>query len=378
MTTKMRENQASRTGNRKTIFEIRKNPLLKGDTLIDPEMTKFPFIGGGSYKGDWVGNKREGFGVEVTTSGTKYEGEFRAGKYHGRGTFWGKSKKGLRKEYAGEWENGHRSGRGEMFYENGDVYVGSFIRGRKHGSGKLTYADGGVYEGEFEDDEKNGGGIMRYANGNVFQGHYVGDKKEGAGSFYYASTCKMYIGEWVEDNARCGELRDASSEERGFYGGDAAPLHGAGHFTTPMLELADPSRVLASKVAEVRLERALSSSSSSSLSGGEYESSNDRRRSGGDEGSSQGGGGGAGEGGAIVSEAMRESISQAESLFSQMDTHGNGLVPLALLTEVFSSLLGAFFGEGEIRQLATQLEISEDTEVSLPEVVELCSYLASS
>ncbi|CAM9664301.1 unnamed protein product, partial [Choristocarpus tenellus] len=38
-----------------------------------------------------------------------------------------------------------------MTYSNGSKYEGEWKGGRKHGKGKLSMADGSVYNGEFDD-----------------------------------------------------------------------------------------------------------------------------------------------------------------------------------------------------------------------------------
>ena len=63
----------------------------------------------------------DGYGVEKTEEGT-YEGEFKDGQWHGKGTFiWNNDGKDLltfesrnKKKYTGDWKMGKMSGRGVL------------------------------------------------------------------------------------------------------------------------------------------------------------------------------------------------------------------------------------------------------------------------
>jgi hypothetical protein len=74
-----------------------------------------------TYCGDWTGNLRHGFGVQVFKDGRRYEGIWENDVPHGVGTLFGPASKGSIKEYEGEFAGGKRNGRGTRYYENGDV-----------------------------------------------------------------------------------------------------------------------------------------------------------------------------------------------------------------------------------------------------------------
>ena len=60
-----RANYASRTGARSTVFEVKRDPILKNKNLItNNAKEKFPFVQGSTYKGQWKDNQKEGFGVQ--------------------------------------------------------------------------------------------------------------------------------------------------------------------------------------------------------------------------------------------------------------------------------------------------------------------------
>ena len=51
--------------------------------------------------------------------------------------------------YEGEFKNGICHGKGTYHYANGDYYVGDFYEGKRHGQGVYYHNDGGVYEGSY-------------------------------------------------------------------------------------------------------------------------------------------------------------------------------------------------------------------------------------
>jgi Uncharacterized protein conserved in bacteria len=48
----------------------------------------YTFKSGATYEGEWRGNMRDGWGVQVWPDGAKYEGEWKNNKAHGKGKFW--------------------------------------------------------------------------------------------------------------------------------------------------------------------------------------------------------------------------------------------------------------------------------------------------
>ena len=160
----------------------------------------------GQYLGEWHANEFDGKGVYELANGTRYVGGWQAGKRHGMGTTWLKGKKGeLRKQYAGQWLDDARHGRGVFNYKNGDSYNGEWKNGVRHGVGILTLAgDGGVYEGEWFNDKRHGFGVFDYVNGDHFEGAWVEGLKEGEGvHFYFDKEKKAHT-------KRCEPTRPAS------------------------------------------------------------------------------------------------------------------------------------------------------------------------
>ncbi len=72
------------------------------------------------------------------SSGSKYEGQTKDGKYHGFGKLsWPDGS-----YYEGEWINGLYHGKGIYYYNNKDKYIGEFKNGKKDGNGTYIYSNG--------------------------------------------------------------------------------------------------------------------------------------------------------------------------------------------------------------------------------------------
>ncbi|XP_031699771.1 radial spoke head 10 homolog B isoform X1 [Anarrhichthys ocellatus] len=135
------------------------------------------------YKGDWVRNTREGWGVRRYPSGNIYSGEWKNNLRHGEGTMrWLK----LGQQYVGMWQNGVQHGRGTHVwvmrradgsqYSQSNRYTGDFVQGQRHGPGTLYYASGAIYEEEWRRDEKHGKAKFTFEDGHVVEGEFVDDQ----------------------------------------------------------------------------------------------------------------------------------------------------------------------------------------------------------
>lgn len=190
--TEKKMHQSLRTGHHATVYEVRRDPELKNkDVIRDKTKRVFPFISGSQYKGEWQGDQKNGFGVQVNPDNTKYEGEWANGSYNGRGTLWVKKGKNYIRAYVGHWVNGVMEGEGVQYYDQNEIYKGGWERNQRSGKGKYEHANGDIYNGEWKNDMRNGFGTMNYTNGNVFEGHWVNGLKQGPGLYYYASTKKV-------------------------------------------------------------------------------------------------------------------------------------------------------------------------------------------
>ncbi|KAM9336614.1 radial spoke head 10 homolog B [Symphorus nematophorus] len=147
----------------------------KGEVYYNQDKTSW-------YKGDWVKNNREGWGVRCYPSGNIYSGEWRNNLRHGEGTMkWPK----LGQEYVGMWQNGVQHGRGTHVwiptradgfqYSQSNQYTGDFVQGQRHGQGTYYYASGAIYEGEWSNNKRHAKGKFTCNDGRVFEAELVDD-----------------------------------------------------------------------------------------------------------------------------------------------------------------------------------------------------------
>lgn len=92
---------------------------------------------------------KNGYGVYVRHSGIKYEGEWKNGLRHGRGTLAYPDNY----TYVGEWENNRMHGQGIKTFSNGSRYEGKWKNGHQHGHGIFINPNiGRKYKGEWKTD----------------------------------------------------------------------------------------------------------------------------------------------------------------------------------------------------------------------------------
>ena len=101
----------------------------------------------------------------------EYVGEFKDGRYHGKGIKISKDDG----TFVGEWKNDKAHGKGIFIFPNGEKfikYTGEWIDGEFDGQGRLIYADGREYMGEFKDDTFNEQGELTYTDGKKYIGEF--------------------------------------------------------------------------------------------------------------------------------------------------------------------------------------------------------------
>ena len=108
----------------------------------------------------------------------------------------------LQRVYSGPCVHGLAEGRG--IAAGTARYEGEFKAGRKHGKGVKTWANGDRYEGEFFEDRRQGHGVYTWGRGpwagERYEGGFVADRRTGYGEYHYASG-DVYRGEWKDDAA---------------------------------------------------------------------------------------------------------------------------------------------------------------------------------
>lgn len=131
-----------------------------------------------TYTGQWVNNKRNGYGKEFTDLGiftVEYEGNWQDNRENGQGkrtiTFLGKTH-----VYEGEWKEGKREGYGKLTGRSGVTYEGNWLNNEPEGQGTITLKDGETYVGEVRDWKRNGYGKAISPDGVVLEGEWQDDE----------------------------------------------------------------------------------------------------------------------------------------------------------------------------------------------------------
>jgi hypothetical protein len=113
--------------------------------------------GGFVYDGEWMLGHMTGRGKMRTTHGlhgpAKYDGTFVDGRLHGHGRVeFAAGTEGVAVVYEGEWRGGKRHGRGTCRRHQRDVYEGEWRADLRHGYGVLlTPDDRIIYAGTWND-----------------------------------------------------------------------------------------------------------------------------------------------------------------------------------------------------------------------------------
>ena len=110
---KIHDSAANKRGPHGTVYWVQKE---KPKDLFGKSKSQGPgYKVSSTYSGDWLENKRDGYGTLTMPNGDKYEGEWKMNKRHGRGTQWVKTENGkLRKRYTGNWKNNKKDVRDDQ------------------------------------------------------------------------------------------------------------------------------------------------------------------------------------------------------------------------------------------------------------------------
>ncbi|XP_066147515.1 MORN repeat-containing protein 4 homolog [Euwallacea fornicatus] len=91
--------------------------------------------------------------------------------------------------YVGSWNNeGKRESEGHLLFPDGTRYDGKFEDGFFHGLGVLTFPDGARFEGEFSQGWFHGYGVFWRNDGMRFEGEFRGGKMYGLGLTTFADN----------------------------------------------------------------------------------------------------------------------------------------------------------------------------------------------
>ena len=139
---------------------------------------------------------------ETLENGLTFEGEIRAGEWHGQGIL--SHPEGFR--YEGQFKNGLPHGNGSASFPDEGSYEGQFKNGGKHGKGILISPNGDIYEGQFKNDIQNGLGKYKWSDGRIYEGMLKDGLQHGRGKY------TMPDGRYFE-----GEFKKGKQTKKGKY-----------------------------------------------------------------------------------------------------------------------------------------------------------------
>ena len=160
----------------------------QGNMLIGPFIygsltgkgIKYSFTNNTLYKGDFVNNKREGKGEEISNEG-KFTGNFYNDKKNGEGKMIYSLSGDI---YEGNYKDDLFDGEGHYIFKmSGQEYRGEYKKGLMHGKGLYEWSEGEYYKGSFVNGKREGNGEMHWANGRSFIGPFVNGRPGGIGIF---------------------------------------------------------------------------------------------------------------------------------------------------------------------------------------------------
>lgn len=182
----------------------------------------FIYPSGTKYVGHFKGGEINGMGTCFYTNGSKYQGEWQRGRPHGRGVRT--SATGAKEK--GEWEKGQLvrpfsdtqlaettgrgsaatasqtgcisgdcySGKGIFIDQGGAVYIGEFKNAEIHGVGVCYYTDGSKYEGTWAHRYPEGQGTKTYPDGSQRAGLWrSGQPVDGEGQVIDGAALKKEL-----------------------------------------------------------------------------------------------------------------------------------------------------------------------------------------
>ena len=201
------------------------------------------YTDGTSYAGNWRAGRWHGRGKHTTADGGSYEGGFEGGERHGQGVLLaspaataaeGAAADGaVVMEYDGGWARGAMAGVGRLVLRSGETYEGHFEGGRYHGRGVLCAAGGRETEGDFDAGEASGDACtVLLPGGGRYEGAVRRGLREGEGECAFASG-DVYAGAWLADQRHgLGRWRLVGGGSfEGSWRGDQ--MQGRGVFTMP-------------------------------------------------------------------------------------------------------------------------------------------------
>lgn len=133
---------------------------LHGECVIE-------YGNGEVYRGMVSNAKRQGYGVQTSTSGWSQSGTWEADVLHGQSVL----KYADGSSYTGEIRNGLRAGYGILTYHDGTIFKGHFTDDLANSQGEQTRPGDYYYKGEFRNGQMTGYGMLK-RSGVTLEGYF--------------------------------------------------------------------------------------------------------------------------------------------------------------------------------------------------------------
>ena len=144
----------------------------------------FAYPDGSKYEGQFQAGKPDGWGTFTNPAGEKYIGTFRQGLRHGKGTLYYPDSTYI----TGDWVEGEYMGNSQIEPGRTGCIVGDCTNGR----GTYIFKDGiAKYVGQFRNGVPHGDGVIYYANGERYVGHWANGNFDGEGTLYFSDSTEV-------------------------------------------------------------------------------------------------------------------------------------------------------------------------------------------
>jgi len=116
------------------ITNLKITGIFKNNTFSDIGIEESA-EGGYIYYGNFINNKKDGYGTMIWKDGAKYQGEFKNNQANG----YGMIEYPENKYYQGEVKNGRMDGFGEFFWKDDKRYIGNYKNDKRNGFGIFIF-----------------------------------------------------------------------------------------------------------------------------------------------------------------------------------------------------------------------------------------------
>lgn len=166
--------------------------------LIFYSLSIYSFFGATAQQSGVLKKQKDADGIECT-----YVGQVKNGKADGWGmAFYPTSSLALK--YYGQFYEGLFSGKGVLFFRNGEFHSGKWLKGRLYGKCAVRFPNEFLYVGDMKGELRNGPGTYFFDDNSFYHGNFVNDSLQGR--FIYLSANGEILSDVVyQDNLKNGK-----------------------------------------------------------------------------------------------------------------------------------------------------------------------------